>query len=218
MKHGIDYDRNNPLQQRILPLIPTHVSNPISSLKFIGKSTLEGAGFAPTTSFQAFKLIVAFVFIASFLHSEGAQFALATLQTFVDKDQAALQSVATKLIIEYSKISFHFCKDCRIFCEGEWEEQSQQSKYDLVDHYGVIGRADLIDLIKFVSYNGLINCNGLVDFIGVVIFFGLDRLIGLAGLIDDIRLIGPSGHNGLVGFMGLGLVGLIGFGCVSLIG
>jgi hypothetical protein len=54
MKHGIDYDRNNPLQQRILPLIPTHVSNPISSLKFIGKSTLEGAGFAPTT-FQAFK-------------------------------------------------------------------------------------------------------------------------------------------------------------------
>ena len=20
-----------------------------------------------------------------------------------------------------SKISFHFCKDCRIFCEGEWE-------------------------------------------------------------------------------------------------
>jgi hypothetical protein len=21
----------------------------------------------------------------------------------------------------YSKISFHFCKDCRIFCEGEWE-------------------------------------------------------------------------------------------------
>jgi len=38
MKHGINYDRNNPLQRQILPLIPTHASNPISSLKFIGES------------------------------------------------------------------------------------------------------------------------------------------------------------------------------------
>ncbi len=58
MKHGIDYDGNNPLQQQILPLILTHVSNPISSLKFIGESKLEGAGYAPTT-FQAFELTVA---------------------------------------------------------------------------------------------------------------------------------------------------------------
>jgi hypothetical protein len=29
MKYGIDNDGNNPLQRRILPLIPTHVSNPI---------------------------------------------------------------------------------------------------------------------------------------------------------------------------------------------
>ena len=43
-------------------------------------------------------------------------------------------------------------------------------KHDLVDHYGVIGRADLINLIKFDGYNGLIKCNGLVDFIGVVGF------------------------------------------------
>jgi hypothetical protein len=49
MKQGIDYERNILLQQQILPLIPTHVSNPISSLKFIGKSKLEGAGFALTT-------------------------------------------------------------------------------------------------------------------------------------------------------------------------
>jgi hypothetical protein len=42
--------------------------------------------------------------------------------------------------------------------------------------------------------------------------------LGLAGLIDDISLIGPSGHNGLVGFMGLSLIGLIGLGRVSLIG
>jgi hypothetical protein len=62
-------------------LFPTHVSNPISSLKFIGKSKSEGAGFAPT-SFQAFKLIVASTSIGNyqlivsvFLNSdfEGAQ-------------------------------------------------------------------------------------------------------------------------------------------------
>jgi hypothetical protein len=33
-----------------------------------------------------------------------------------------------------------------------------------------------------------------------------------------IGLVGCIGHNGLVGFMGLGLVGLIGLGRVSLIG
>jgi hypothetical protein len=38
MKHGIDFNGNNPLQQRFLSLIPTHISNPISSLKFIGES------------------------------------------------------------------------------------------------------------------------------------------------------------------------------------
>ena len=29
-----------------------------------------------------------------------------------------------------------------MFCEGEWEEQSQQPKHGIIDHYGVIGRAD----------------------------------------------------------------------------
>jgi hypothetical protein len=53
--------------------------------------------------------------------SEGAQFTLATLQTFklivrFEEEQAHW----SKLIVEcgYSKISFHFCEDCRIFREG----------------------------------------------------------------------------------------------------
>jgi len=33
-----------------------------------------------------------------------------------------------------------------MFREGEWEEQSQQLKHDLIDHYGVIGCADLINI------------------------------------------------------------------------
>jgi hypothetical protein len=65
MKHRINYNGNNSLQWQILPLILTHISNPISSLKFIGKLKLEGAGFAPTT-FQAFKLFVALTSIDNF--------------------------------------------------------------------------------------------------------------------------------------------------------
>jgi hypothetical protein len=42
--------------------------------------------------------------------------------------------------------------------------------------------------------------------------------LGLAGLIKYISLIGPSGRNGLVCFIGLGLGGLIGLGRVSFIG
>ncbi len=80
-------------------------------------------------------------------------------------------------------------------------EQSQQPKHDLVDHYGVIGHTDLIDLIKFVffngqislvslkliSINGLVKCNGLFNFIGVV---GLDRLFGIINLSCLGDLIG----------------------------
>jgi hypothetical protein len=59
--------------------------------------------------------------------SEGAQFAPVILPAFTDGDQIAPQRAASKLIVIYrnSKISLHFCKDCGIFCEGEWE-QSQQ--------------------------------------------------------------------------------------------
>jgi hypothetical protein len=113
-------------------------------------------------------------------------------------------------------------------------EQSQQPKHDLVDHYGVIGRADLIDLIKFVGYNGqislislkligingLVKCNGLFDFIGVV---RLDRLVGivnfsclddLIGLVDLVKIVklDINGRNGLIGHISIvGQVGLVGF-------
>jgi hypothetical protein len=42
--------------------------------------------------------------------------------------------------------------------------------------------------------------------------------LGLSGLINDISLIGPSGHYSLIGFMGLGFISLIGLVRVSLIG
>jgi hypothetical protein len=79
------------------------------------------------------------------------------------------QAKPTKLIVGcgYSKISFHFCKDCRIFCEGV-----KDSTIGISSNNGLVG---LIGL-------------GLVGFIG----FGLNSLVsfsGNSGLVDQISLI-----------------------------
>jgi hypothetical protein len=100
---------------------------------------------------------------------------------------------ASQLIVIYSKKFLHFREDCVIICEGEW-----QPKHDLVDHYGVIGRTDLIiDLIKIVDYNNQISLVSLINRIS---------LVSLSGFIDHISFIGLS----IVGFVGLSLVSLSG--------
>jgi hypothetical protein len=71
-----------------------------------------------------------------------------------------------------------------------------QPTHDLVDHYGVIGRTNLIiDLIKIVGYNGQISLVSLIDRISHV---------SLSGFIGHISFIGLS----IVGFVGLSLVSL----------
>jgi hypothetical protein len=76
--------------------------------------------FIESTSFNdgSFQLVVELILI---LISEGAQFIPASLQTF--KLIVRFEEERTrwsKLIVgcSYSEISFHFCKDCRIFREG----------------------------------------------------------------------------------------------------
>jgi hypothetical protein len=83
-----------------------------------------------------------------------------------------------------------------------------------ISHNGLVGLIgiSLVSLLGLIGHIGF----GYVSFIGLSLLGFMD--LGLAGLINDISLIGPSSHNGLVGFMGLGLVGLIGLGHVSLIG
>jgi hypothetical protein len=60
------------------------------------------------------QLIVKFILIS---HSEG--------EFYSSKSEGARAAPnhSSQLIDASinSKISFHFCKDCRIFCEGEWE-------------------------------------------------------------------------------------------------
>jgi hypothetical protein len=117
------------------------------------------------------------------------------------------------LIVIYSKKSLPFCEDCRMFCVGEGEEQSQQPKQDLVDHYlsfldNLIG---LVDLVK-IDKPGINSCNGLIAHISIV------GQVGLVGLID-LGLVGHPGF-GLVGYTGLGLDGisLVGLGFLGVNG
>ncbi len=115
------------------------------------------------------------------------------------------QAPSSKLIVGcgYSKLSFHFCKDCRIFYEGVKDSTiGIFSDNGLVDHSGLdfIGHNGLLD---FISHNGLLDFigqNGLVGFIGL----GLVGFIGLS-LVSLVKLIGQIS---LVGLGGFGFVGL----------
>jgi hypothetical protein len=126
------------------------------------------------------------------------------------------QAKPTKLIVGcgYSEISFHFCIDCRIFCEGV-----KDSTIGISSNNGLVGLIGL-GLVSFIGFGlislvglsgfglvGLSGINGLIGHDCIVSFIGFGLLgfmdLGVAGLIDDISLIGPSGHNSLVGFMAL---------------
>jgi hypothetical protein len=67
------------------------------------------------SSADSFKLFAEYI-------SEGVQFTPATLQTFklIVRFLEGARAPLSKLIAgcDYSEISFHFCKDCRIFHEG----------------------------------------------------------------------------------------------------
>jgi hypothetical protein len=45
------------------------------------------------------------------------------LKLIVDSISEGAQFSVSMLIVwcSYFKLSFHFCEDCRIFCEGEWD-------------------------------------------------------------------------------------------------
>ena len=105
-------------------------------------------------------------------------------------------SKPSQLIVKviYPKRSLHLCKDCGIFCEGEWEQQRH-----LDGHTSTVPHSLIVGLI--CHFLGLINLIGLSNPIGLVGFISLINLVGLICLIDCIS------HNGLVG--SIGFVGLI---------
>ena len=160
---------------------------------YIYSSNSEGARSPPTTftitqAHDCQRLIVDFI-AANESNHEGAWAQATSFQT-------------SKLIVIYSKKSLHFREDCGMFCEGEWEEQSQQPKHYLVDHYRVIGRANLIDRISLVGSIGFSGISGLAGQISLV---SLSSFIGHVSFIDlGVSFIGLS----IVGFIGLSLVSL----------
>ena len=207
----------NPLLS--LPFQEAHMITPSVSLNFIVQSLSEGARFAPTT-FRAFMLIVNLTSIVNFqlvvefnliLHSEGAR------------------APSSVLIVGYrsSKISFHFCNNCRIFSEGDQENTSNGNDTEdvevvdpqnsnlpsLLSLASAISAQAEIDLsattasicqISLISISSLIGCNGLVGFIGL----GIVSLVGFISLNGHIGLVGHIGHNGLVDVIGLSLIKL----------
>jgi hypothetical protein len=62
----------------------------------------------------------------------------------------------SKLIVIYSKTSLHFCEDCRIFCEGEWEQQRQLDGYTDLIGFGLIDLFSLVDQVDLIVGIGLI--------------------------------------------------------------
>ena len=173
---------------------------------YIYSSNSEGACSPPTTftitqALNCQRLIV--VFIAANESNHAGAWAQATsFQT-------------SKLIVIYSKKSLHFREDCGMFWEGEWEEQSQQPKHDLVDHYRVIGRADLINRISIVGQDNLVGHPGfsLVGHTGLGLdgislvglgFIGVNGLISVVSLVDHISLL--VGQISLVNPIGLKLI------------
>jgi hypothetical protein len=194
------------------------------SLQLIVESFSMGAQqVAPATIHNhSFKLIDA-------LASEGALFAPYIFEdafTYANKlnhEAAWAQAtsfLASNLIVNYSKISLHFHKDCGIFCEGEWGEQQQFDGHTglggfnlnghicLVDQNGIVGSTGpndlicVIGLIGHICITSHIGCNGLIGNFGRNDLINRNGLIGLnvsgVGLIVIIwQLIGLNGFNGL---------------------
>jgi hypothetical protein len=93
----------------------------------------------PTKSNDDFRLVVEFIPIPIF-----------------DRAQAPLSMLIVGC--DYSEISLHFCKDFRIFCEGEWEVKDngdaivkQQSANS---NYSVAGFQLVVKSISIPSYEG----------------------------------------------------------------
>jgi hypothetical protein len=151
----------------------------------------------------------------------------------------------SQLIVKskYSKISLHFCKDCRIFCEGEWKKRiikkDGKAIINAINRNNLpllaFGRNLAFGLSMAFGRNLAFSLNlafGLIMAFGLTMAFGLNNFVKriLVGQISLVSLSGISSisgridHNGLIGLICLslvslvGLVGHIGFRFVSLIG
>ncbi len=187
---------------------------------YIYSSNYEGAHecnigfiklFGNIKLFKRSKLIVDYILIPSFEEAQqdapAQQAASSTILKLIDAlffEVARVDLISTQrdsqLVVEYSKISHHFRKDCGIFCEGV-KCQINNGLIGLVGLVRFIGLG-LVGLIGCIRHNGLIGLVGLISLVGlgdfgiISTFASLDsavslayRLIGLVGLLVLPRTI-----------------------------
>ncbi len=152
--------------QSIFPLIDGSVSNKNDSCSVFQMVAQGHNTFIESTSFKdsSFQLVVRFILISN---SEGAQFApnitasVKAASTFfniefkliVKSASGALRSEgvqASPTKLNHSKTSFHFCKDCRIFCEGEWEWKVKDNGKAVVKRQSANG--------NYVDFDNVVSC------------------------------------------------------------
>ncbi len=111
----------------------------------------------------------------------------------------ATRAVQTNLS---SKISFHFCDDCRIFCEGEWEKNII-SGFGLVSIIGLGGHNGVISIVGLINLGG-IRFIGPVGISGFDFGFGLISLVGISGFgfghvngfsLDGLKYVDRVSHQ-----------------------
>jgi hypothetical protein len=202
------------------------VTHTIYSLQLIVESFSAGAKqVAPATIHnKLFKLIVA-------LASEGACFAPYIIDNaFTYANELNHEGVraqansfqASKLIVNYFEISFHFCEGCRIYREEEW--QVKDSCYAIVkqrsantqewDTLAATASIGCVSLVGCIDHNGLVDQNGIIA--GRT---GPNGLIGVNCIFGTIDCNNQISRNNLVSFGFVGLNGYVGFiSIVSLIG
>jgi hypothetical protein len=240
-KHFINYDGHSKPFVHDDPAIMMETCTNYS-FQLIVKSFSEGSQqVAPATICNhPFQLIDA-------LASEGALFApyifenAFTCANKLNCEGAWAQAtsfLASKLIVNYSKISLHFQEDCGIFCEGEWEEKdngnalimqriayiSNVGEQLLSNNNAIVKRqwsnsdetnANMTNAIKDDKNEVITQQQSILPFSGIVGLIGhsrFDVFNDINSLIDLVSL-SPDGFYGLIGF---GFTSLI--GCNGLIG
>jgi hypothetical protein len=167
-----------------------------SVVELIQTLTSEGASTLPTST-----LVVALFSPQQMLAFEGAQAAPNHSQHLI-------------IVSKNSKISLHFCKDCRIFCQGIKDNSDavvKQQMKELSTASAVLASLAASATNAFIKHDGQISPNGpigLIRYNGLISHHELNELIiGLVGHHNLNKLINDLGShhelneliNGLVG-------------------
>jgi hypothetical protein len=145
-------------------------------------------------------------------------FNISPLQMLTFEGAQAAPNHSHQLIVEYkySKICLHFCKDCRIFCEGVKDDDNAVSQQLFV--IGKTGFVGFDGQIGYVGYNGLVGRNNHINHIGLINHKRLTSIAGFVSVVSRNSIISLINLAALLNHWLIGLISVIGFGHISLVG